>query len=32
MISLDALYGFGALCAVLLLAYLVHALIRAEEF
>jgi K+-transporting ATPase KdpF subunit len=32
MISLDMLYGFGGLCAVLLLAYLVYALICAEEF
>lgn len=32
MISLAVLYGFGGLCAVLLLAYLVYALICAEEF
>ncbi|MDO8458997.1 MAG: K(+)-transporting ATPase subunit F [Burkholderiaceae bacterium] len=32
MISLEVLYGLGALCALLLLAYLVYALIRAEEF
>ena len=32
MISLEVLYGFGGLCAVMLLAYLLHALIRAEEF
>ena len=32
MISLDVLYGFGGMCAILLLAYLVYALIRAEEF
>jgi K+-transporting ATPase ATPase F chain len=32
MISLDVLYGFGGLCAILLLAYLVYALLRAEEF
>lgn len=32
MTSLDMLYGFGGLCAVLLLAYLVYALICAEEF
>jgi K+-transporting ATPase KdpF subunit len=32
MISLDMLYGLGGLCAVLLLAYLVYALICAEEF
>jgi K+-transporting ATPase KdpF subunit len=27
-----ALYGLGATCALALLAYLVYALIRAEEF
>jgi K+-transporting ATPase KdpF subunit len=27
-----AIYGFGALCALALLAYLAYALIRAEEF
>lgn len=32
MIALEVLYGFGGLCAVLLLAYLVFALICAEEF
>ena len=32
MISLDVVYGFGGICAVLLLAYLVYALIWAEEF
>jgi K+-transporting ATPase KdpF subunit len=32
MIHLEVLYGFGGLCAVLLLAYLVYALICAEEF
>ena len=32
MISLEVMYGFGGICAVLLLAYLVYALIRAEEF
>jgi K+-transporting ATPase KdpF subunit len=32
MIPLDMLYGFGGVCAVLLLAYLVFALICAEEF
>ncbi len=32
MISLETLYGFGGVCAILLLAYLVYALIRAEEF
>ena len=32
MISMEILYGFGAMCAVLLLAYLVYALICAEEF
>ena len=32
MISLEIIYGFGALCALMLLAYLVYALIRAEEF
>ena len=32
MIALEVLYGFGGLCAVLLLAYLVYALICAEEF
>lgn len=32
MISLDFIYGLGGICAVLLLAYLVYALICAEEF
>ena len=32
MISLPMIYGLGATCAALLLAYLVYALIRAEEF
>ena len=32
MIGLEVLYGIGGLCAVMLLAYLVYALIRAEEF
>lgn len=32
MNSLEILYGFGGMCAVLLLAYLVFALICAEEF
>ena len=32
MIGLEVLYGFGGLCAILLLAYLVYALIRAEAF
>ncbi|KAF1071511.1 ATPase [Variovorax paradoxus] len=32
MIGLDVLYGFGALIAVVLFAYLVFALICAEEF
>lgn len=32
MISLNVLYGLGGICAVLLLAYLVYALLRAEEF
>ena len=32
MIGLDVLYGFGGLVAVLLFAYLVFALICAEEF
>ena len=32
MISLEVKYGFGGLCAALLLAYLVYALICAEEF
>ncbi|MDB5932300.1 MAG: hypothetical protein JWR60_4007 [Polaromonas sp.] len=32
MIGLEVLYGFGGICAVLLFAYLVYALICAEEF
>jgi len=32
MISLATLYGLVGLCAALLLAYLVYALFRAEEF
>jgi K+-transporting ATPase KdpF subunit len=32
MISLDILYGFGGVCAIVLLTYLVYALICAEEF
>lgn len=32
MISLEILYGAGGLCAVLLLAYLVYALLCAEDF
>jgi K+-transporting ATPase KdpF subunit len=32
MIGVEVLYGLGGTCAALLLAYLVHALIRAEEF
>ena len=32
MIHLEVLYGFGGTCVVLLLAYLVYALICAEEF
>ena len=32
MIPLDMLYGLGGVCAVQLLAYLVYALICAEEF
>ncbi len=32
MISLSIIYGGAALCAALLLVYLVYALIRAEEF
>ncbi|MGZ5181289.1 MAG: potassium-transporting ATPase subunit F [Ramlibacter sp.] len=30
--SAASLYGLGGFCALLLLAYLVHALVRAEEF
>jgi K+-transporting ATPase KdpF subunit len=32
MMGLSVLYGFGGLCALLLLAYLVYALLYAEEF
>ena len=32
MIPFEMLYGLGGICAVLLLAYLVYALICAEEF
>ncbi len=32
MISLAVIYGFSGFCAILLLAYLVYALICAEEF
>jgi K+-transporting ATPase ATPase F chain len=32
MISLDILYGFGGIITVVLFAYLVFALICAEEF
>jgi K+-transporting ATPase ATPase F chain len=32
MNSLDVLYGFGGMCAIVLLAYLIYALICAEEF
>ena len=32
MIAPEMLYGLGGICAVLLLAYLVYALICAEEF
>ncbi len=32
MISLETLYGFGGMVALLLLAYLVYALLCAEEF
>jgi K+-transporting ATPase KdpF subunit len=32
VISLEVLYGFGALLTVILFAYLVFALICAEEF
>ena len=32
MISLEVLYGAGGLFAILLLAYLVYALLYAEEF
>jgi K+-transporting ATPase KdpF subunit len=32
MIPLEVLYGFGGVCAIVLLTYLVYALICAEEF
>jgi K+-transporting ATPase ATPase F chain len=32
MMDLSVMYGFGGMCALLLLAYLVYALICAEEF
>jgi len=32
MIHMAVIYGFAGTCALLLLAYLVYALIRAEEF
>ncbi|HEY0202282.1 MAG TPA: potassium-transporting ATPase subunit F [Burkholderiaceae bacterium] len=32
MIALGTLYGLGAFIALLLLAYLVYVLLRAEEF
>ena len=32
MINDAVLYGAGAFCALLLFAYLVYALVRAEEF
>jgi len=32
VIAPAVLYGFAGFCALLLLAYLVYALIRAEEF
>jgi K+-transporting ATPase ATPase F chain len=32
MNSLEVLYGFGGFCALMLFAYLVYALLRAEEF
>ena len=32
MIGMEMLYGFGAIVALVLLAYLVYALICAEEF
>ena len=32
MINLDVFYGFGGVSAALLLAYLIYALICAEEF
>ena len=32
MIGLEVLYGFGGFIAIALFAYLVYALLRAEEF
>ena len=32
MISLEALYGFGAFISIALFAYLAYALLRAEDF
>ena len=32
MISLEIVYGFAGLCAIMIFAYLVYALICAEEF
>ena len=32
MISLEVVYGLVGMCSVLLLAYLVYALFRAEDF
>ena len=32
MISLEVLYGFGGFCALALFAYLIYALLCAEEF
>ena len=32
MISLPVIYGLAGFCCALLLAYLVYALLRAEEF
>ncbi|MBN9340345.1 MAG: K(+)-transporting ATPase subunit F [Comamonadaceae bacterium] len=32
MMAMEALYGLGGLLAVLLMAYLVYALVCAEEF
>lgn len=32
MIPLNMLYGLGGLCALLLLAYLLYALVHAEAF
>jgi K+-transporting ATPase KdpF subunit len=30
--TLEVLYGFGGMCAIALLAYLIYALLYAEEF